>query len=153
MKSHTPIFLTIAVALAAICCSTDSAAQQHYKLRQSTSMMGMKQESVIYVKPMRKRTENSGYMGQENNVVTIEQCDKQRMVTLNTKKKLYFLEPFANDNEEVIDEDAKPVTKPKTTPVTTKKEESFITTIISQIRVNARKCMVLRPVISGPPRK
>ncbi|MBL0271067.1 MAG: hypothetical protein IPP99_20920 [Chitinophagaceae bacterium] len=121
MKSHTQIFLTIAVALAAICCSTDSAAQQHYKLRQSTSMMGMKQESVIYVKPMRKRTENSGYMGQENNVVTIEQCDKQRMVTLNTKKKLYFLEPFANDNEEVIDEDAKPVTKPKTTPVTTKK--------------------------------
>ena len=96
------------------------SAQQHYKLRQSTSMMGMKQESTIYVKPMRKRTENSGFMGQANNVVTIEQCDKQRLITLNTKKKIYLIEPFQDNNEEVIDEDAKPAAKPKTVPVTTR---------------------------------
>lgn len=97
------------------------SAQQQYKLRQSTGMMGMKSESTIYVKGMRKRTESGGYMGQTNNLVTIEQCDKQRMITLNVKKKLYLIEPFANDAEEVIDEDAKVIAKPKTIPVTTKK--------------------------------
>lgn len=102
--------------------SGEISAQQNYKLRQSSSMMGMKSDITIYVKPMRKRTETSGMMGQENNQVTIEQCDKQRTVTLNTKKKLYYIEPFAKEGEEeVIDEDAKPVTpKPKTTPVVTK---------------------------------
>lgn len=118
MKPQSALFLFFFLCSAVI--GTELSAQQHYKLRQSTSMMGMKQESTIYVKPMRKRTESSGYMGQPNNIVTIEQCDKQRLVTLNVKKKLYMIEPFQDDNEEVIDEDAKPVTKPKTTPVTTK---------------------------------
>ncbi len=78
---------------------------QHYKLRQASSMMGMKSESTIYVKGMRKRTEGGGMMGMGSNIVTIEQCDLQRTVKLNDKKKLYFIIPFATGNEEVIDED------------------------------------------------
>jgi hypothetical protein len=79
--------------------------------------MGMKAESTIYVKGMRKRTEGGGYTGQINNIVTIEQCDLQRTIKLNDKKKLYCIEPFARDKEDVIDDDAK--TAVKTKPVTT----------------------------------
>lgn len=83
-----------------------SQAQKQYKLRQATSMMGMKSETIIYVKPMRKRTESQGMMGMGANLVSIEQCDLQRTVKLNTEKKLYFLEPFVK--EDVIDEDSNP---------------------------------------------
>lgn len=55
-------------------------------------------------------------MGMGANLVTIEQCDLQRTVTLNDKKKLYYIEPFASDNEEVIDEDAKPAAVKEKTP-------------------------------------
>lgn len=119
MKPHSTLFLAAVFTTAALSVQ-EISAQQNYKLRQSSSMMGMKSETTIYVKPMRKRTEAGGFMGQPNNQVTIEQCDKQRMITLNTKKKLYFIEPFQNDNDEVIDEDVKPAVKTKTAPVTTK---------------------------------
>ncbi|HWR32594.1 MAG TPA: hypothetical protein VN451_03670, partial [Chitinophagaceae bacterium] len=49
--------------------------------------------------------------------VIIEQCDLQRTVKINDKKKLYFIEPFAKDDE-VIDEDVKTV-KPVNKPVPT----------------------------------
>jgi hypothetical protein len=91
----------------------DSNAQQ-YKLRQSTSISGMNMESTIYVKGMRKRTESSGMMGMPQPVL-IEQCDLQRTIKLNDKKKLYYIEPFGKDD--VIDEDAKPAVATKTKPV------------------------------------
>jgi hypothetical protein len=94
--------------------SVNKVSAQQYKLRQSSSMMGMKTESTIYVKGMRKRTEAGSMMGMPAPPVTIEQCDLQRTIKLNDKKKLYFIEPFAKDNEEVIDEDAP---KTKTVPV------------------------------------
>lgn len=119
MKPHSTLFLAAVISMTALSVQ-EVSAQQNYKLRQSSSMMGMSSETTIYVKPMRKRTEAAGFMGQPNNQVTIEQCDKQRMITLNTKKKLYFIEPFQNDNDEVIDEDAKPAVKTKPAPVTTK---------------------------------
>lgn len=93
---------------------THTNAQQ-YKLKQTTSIMGMNTSSTIYVKGMRKRTEAGGMMGMPAPPVTIEQCDLQRTIKINDKKKLYFIEPFAKDNEEIIEEDGKPVTKPKTT--------------------------------------
>lgn len=71
--------------------------------------MGMKTESTIYVKGMRKRTEPGSMMGMPAAPITIEQCDLQRTIKINDKKKLYFIEPFAKETEEVIDEDAKPV--------------------------------------------
>lgn len=90
-----------------------SSAQQ-YKLRQVTNMMGMKSESTIYVKGMRKRTEAGAMMGMPAPPVVIEQCDLQRYIKINDKKKLYFIEPFAK--EEVIDEDPAVKTKPAVTP-------------------------------------
>jgi hypothetical protein len=110
---------------AAILLFTDVAEAQQYKLKQSTGVMGMNTSSTIYVKGMRKRTESSGMMGMPAPPVTIEQCDLQRTIKLNDKKKLYFIEPFAKEAEEIIDEDVKTAPKPKpavtTTPATTQK--------------------------------
>jgi len=89
---------------------------QNYKLKQVTDMMGMKSETTVYIKGMRKRTEGGGMMammGMPSNMVTIEQCDLQRTVKMNDKKKLYIIEPFAQGNDEVIEEDAP---KPKSVP-------------------------------------
>ncbi len=91
---------------------------QQYKLHQATSMMGMKTESTIYVKGMRKRTEAGSIMGMPAPPVTIEQCDLQRTIKLNDKKKLYFILPFAKETDEVIDEDVKPAVKTKPVAVT-----------------------------------
>ncbi|HEV7779740.1 MAG TPA: hypothetical protein VGO58_00660, partial [Chitinophagaceae bacterium] len=103
---------------------SDSSAQQ-YKLRQSTSVSGMNMESTIYVKGMRKRTEAAGLMGMPPQPVLIEQCDLQRTIKLNDKKKLYYIEPFGKEGE-LIDEDvkpAKPAAAVKTKPVITSPEK------------------------------
>lgn len=97
------------------------AQPAQYKIRQVTNTMGMRSEVTVYVKNLRKRTEGGGIMGFGANIVTIEQCDLQRTVKLNDKKKVYYIEPFAKDDE-VIEEDeasAKPAPKkpvPKATP-------------------------------------
>jgi hypothetical protein len=96
------------------------AGAQQYKLRQVNNMMSMKTESTIYVKGMRKRTEAGSMMGMPAPPVTIEQCDLQRTIKLNDKKKLYFIEPFAKETEEVIEEDTKPVPPVKNKPVAQK---------------------------------
>src|SRR5688500_692755 len=116
--------LLSAISLVAVLTISHSVEAQQYKLRQVTSMMGMKSESTIYVKGMRKRTEGGSMMGMPNNVVTIEQCDLQRNVKLNDQKKLYYIEPFSKDQEEVIDEDVKPAsvkTKPAVAPTSPQK--------------------------------
>ena len=92
------IFLYLAAAFAAILFVNPPASAQQYKLRQSTSLMGMKSESTVFVKGMRKRTEAGGMMGIGADLVTIQQCDLKRTVKLNDKKKLYFLEPFFAGN-------------------------------------------------------
>jgi hypothetical protein len=95
---------------------------QQYKLKQGSNLMGLKTESTIYVKGMRKRTEGGMIMGMGANLATIEQCDLQRYIKLNDKKKLYFIEPFAKGNEEVIDEDnSKNSIPPKQTNVPNQK--------------------------------
>ena len=101
MKKY--FYPAIAALVLGLCLPLVSNSQQQYKLRQATSMMGMKSETIIYVKGMRKRTESQGMMGIGANQVSIEQCDLQRTVKLNTKKKLYFIEPFVADD--VIDEE------------------------------------------------
>lgn len=122
MKKFFSLFSTTAF-LATILISNPAGAQQ-YKLKQTSSMMGMKTESTIYVKGMRKRTETGGMMGMPPQPVTIEQCDLQRTVKLNDNKKLYYIEPFSKEQEEVIDDDVKPAvtkTKPAVAPTTTQK--------------------------------
>jgi len=57
-------------------------------------------ESTIYVKGMRKRTESSGVMGM-GGFTAIEQCDLKRTIKLNDRKKLYFIEAFNQENEDL----------------------------------------------------
>ncbi len=113
-------FLFFTVILSVVLFEGKEARAQQYKIRQANSMMSMKTESTIYVKGMRKRTEPGSMMGMPAQPVTIEQCDLQRTVKLNDKKKLYFIEPFSKEPEEVIDEDAKPATPVKNKPVASK---------------------------------
>ena len=118
MKRITLILLVISFTLPEI------SQGQQYKIRQSTSMAGMTSETTIYVKGTRRRTESPGIMGIGAST-TIEQCDLQRTVKLNDKKKLYFLEPFAK--EEVINEDVKPTVKTKpVTPAKTTTEKGGV---------------------------
>lgn len=124
MKIQTISFLFAFTALVSL-STVNTAGAQQYKLRQSTSVSGMKSESTIYVKGMRKRTEGSGFMGAAASPVTIEQCDLQRTIKINDKKKLYYIEPFSKQEEEVIDEDAKPVAvKSKPAPADKTKDKT-----------------------------
>ncbi|MBL7747656.1 MAG: hypothetical protein JNM19_09540 [Chitinophagaceae bacterium] len=116
MKKHLFIFTAIVIMSFSFVAT---AHAQQYKLRQTTSVMGMKTESTIYVKGMRKRTETGSMMGMPAPPITIEQCDLQRTIKINDKKKLYFIEPFSKETEEVIDEDIKAVPS-KSKPVATK---------------------------------
>lgn len=78
--------------------------------------MNMKAETTVYVKGKRKRTEGGSYSGMPYNIVTIEQCDLQRNIVLNDKKKLYFIEPFAKANvSEEKEQPAKPIPASNTT--------------------------------------
>ena len=120
MKKSLFFFITIFLVVFSI---SKPASAQQYKLRQVNNMVGMKTESTIYVKGMRKRTESAGMMGMPAPPITIEQCDLQRTIKINNKKKLYFIEPFSKEMDEVIDEDAKatvPVKKPIATMPTEK---------------------------------
>jgi hypothetical protein len=107
------LLVSIAVILFTITGVQNAAQAQQYKLKQSNAVMGMKSETTVYIKGMRKRTEGGGMMGMGTSIVTIEQCDSQRTVKLNDKKKLYFIEPFMLGNDEVIEDDAP---KPKAVP-------------------------------------
>jgi hypothetical protein len=102
---------------------SNTAEAQQYKLRQSTSMVGMKSESTIYVKGMRKRTEGDGFAGMTN-LTTIEQCDSQRIIKINDKKKLYYIEPFAKDIEEQDENIKQASVKAKPVQASAKETES-----------------------------
>ena len=54
------IFLVVFLVVLGILAGENAQAQQ-YKLKQVNSMMGMKYESTIYVKGMRKRTEGGAH--------------------------------------------------------------------------------------------
>ncbi len=122
MKPRSTLFLATALYILAGSVINTTAAQQQYKLRQGTTISGMKSETTIYVKGKRKRTEGTGMMGMGTAITTIEQCDLQRTIHINDKKKLYFIEPFSTEQEEVIDEDAKPAAV-KTKPVTSTEKD------------------------------
>ena len=110
------VFIFLVAVLIVSALPNNTVYAQNYKLRQVTKVMGMNTESTIYVKGMRKRTEPGSMMGMPASPITIEQCDLQRTIKINDKKKLYYIEPFAKDDEEVIDEDVKNVPKTKTPP-------------------------------------
>lgn len=118
MKKNFIVFAIIAILI-----FQGKLEAQQYKFRQVTNMMGMKMESTTYVKGMRKRTEPGSMMGMPASPITIEQCDLQRTIKINDKKKLYYIEPFAKDDEEIIDEEVKtaPNTKSPSKPASTQK--------------------------------
>lgn len=125
-----PVFFLAALLL--LLSAGIPAKSQQYKLRQVTNMMGMKSESTIYVKGMRKRTEAGAMMGMPAPPVVIEQCDLQRYIKINDKKKLYFIEPFAK--EEVIEEEpTAPKTKPVTKPPVEKTQKGGVITMYYNI--------------------
>jgi len=101
MKITNNIFAILTTILAFVASNGNASAQQ-YKLRQVTSVMNMQSETTIYVKGMRKRTEGGGYAGMPNNIVTIEQCDLQRTISLNDKKKIYYIEPFQKKQKQLF---------------------------------------------------
>lgn len=104
----------------------------------------MKMETTVYVKGMRKRTENSGIAGMPNNLVTIEQCDKRRTVTLNDKRKLYYIAPFGAAGGEVIMEGEKRTAKakPAAAPAkTTTQKGGVVTTYYNTTDTGERKKM------------
>jgi hypothetical protein len=128
---HKHSFLFAAFAILHFLLPLESDAQQ-YKLRQSTTTMGMKSESTIYVKGMRKRTESGGFMGMTQ-PTTIEQCDSQRTIRINDKKRIYFIEPFAKE-EEIIDEDNKmPKAKPAVAKTASKTKDGGVITMTYNI--------------------
>lgn len=108
MKRNTRILVVLTIGITLLLCN-DTVHAQQYKMRQVTGMTGMSFESTIYVKGPRKRTEEGGYQGMPPKPVRIEQCDKQRTVYLNDRKKLYFIEPFANENSDAVNNTIKPV--------------------------------------------
>ncbi len=130
-------YLTGLIAIIILCGITPTSNAQEYKIRQSSSMMGMKMESTVFVKGMRKRTESGALMGMSQ-PITIEQCDLQRTIKINDKKKLYYIDSFYKVRKEIIDED-EPVNKkpapvvkektPKTSP-----EKGGVITIYYSIR-------------------
>ncbi|MGQ0737960.1 MAG: hypothetical protein ACT4OJ_02765 [Bacteroidota bacterium] len=126
MKLQSALFLIASTLLFSAVTGCHVSAQE-YKLRQTSGMMGMNSESTIYVKGMRKRTEPGTMMGMPAQPVTIEQCDLQRTIRINDKKKLYFIEPFAKEQDEVIDEDEKPAVKTTKPAATEPKKGGIIT--------------------------
>ncbi len=107
-------FFSLLAVLISFCTIQQTEAQE-YKIRQTTSMMGMKMESTVYVKGMRKRTESGAMMGMTQ-PVTIEQCDLQRTIKINDKKKLYYIDSFYKVPEEIIEEE-EPGAKKQAVPV------------------------------------
>lgn len=72
------------------------------KVRQRVSMSGQTFETTKMIKGARQRTEQrssaGGAMDFMSQVATIEQCDLRRTAYVNDTKKLYFIEPFAEES-------------------------------------------------------
>ncbi len=72
------------------------------KIRQRVSMGGQTFETTKMIKGARQRTEQKsgagGAMDFMSQVATIEQCDLRRTAYVNDSKKLYFIDPFAQEN-------------------------------------------------------
>ena len=72
------------------------------KIRQKVTMSGQGFETTRMIKGARQRTEQKssagGAMDFMSQVATIEQCDLRRTVYVNESKKLYFIDPFAEES-------------------------------------------------------
>jgi hypothetical protein len=80
-------------AVAVLALITLPAVAADAKLKTRLNMGGMKQESTVYIKGARQRTEFAGMMPGMA-MTTILQCDLKRSVQLNDAKKLYLITPL-----------------------------------------------------------
>ena len=101
--------LCIAMVLTIILFASFKSNAQQYKIKQVTTTEYARIENTIYVKGMRQRVETGAVAGMGGNLVTIIQCDLKRTVTLDTVKKLYFIEPFTSGR---IETPGNPVKEP-----------------------------------------
>ena len=76
-----PAILLLAVAAAA------AVARADVKITTRTTAMGRSSQSTVYIKGARQRSESG-------NNVTLMQCDKRRMVMLDTEKKTFTITPL-----------------------------------------------------------
>jgi hypothetical protein len=87
---------------AVLLLSLSTAIFADVKVRQKVSMSGQTFETTKMIKGARQRTEQKssagGAMDFMSQVASIEQCDLRRTVQVNDSKKLYFVQPFAEEN-------------------------------------------------------
>jgi hypothetical protein len=97
MKRTYSLFLSIILLL-----SMTSGIFADVKIRQRVTMSGQTFETTKMIKGARQRTEQKsgagGAMDFMSQVATIEQCDLRRTVQVNDSKKLYFVQPFAEES-------------------------------------------------------
>lgn len=89
MKRLTPSFYVFAVLLALAV-----AAPADIKVKTKTTTAGHSSESTVYIQGARQRDENP-----QSPFATILQCDKQRMLQVNDKCKVYMVTPLAAEEE------------------------------------------------------
>ena len=68
------------------------AAPADIKVKTKNTMAGRSSESTVYIKGARQRDENP-----QMPFATILQCDKQRMLQVNDKCKVYMVTPLAEE--------------------------------------------------------
>jgi hypothetical protein len=90
------------VLSAILLLSLVSAVFADIKVRQKVTMSGQTFETTKMIKGARQRTEQKsgagGAMDFMSQVATIEQCDLRRTAYVNDTKKLYFIDPFAEES-------------------------------------------------------
>jgi hypothetical protein len=105
------------IASAILLFSFAPATLADVKIRQRVSMSGQTFETTKMIKGARQRTEQKssagGAMDFMSQVATIEQCDLRRNVQVNDSKKLYFVDPFA---EEATPQKTTPAPRPTDQP-------------------------------------
>lgn len=90
MRWHQISFATLILVVSVVFFS----AHADVKIRSRTTVGGQSMENVTYIKGKRQRTE----MGVEQfRMVNITQCDLRRNILLNEARRMYTIEPFADD--------------------------------------------------------
>ncbi len=83
------------------------ASPADVKVKTKTTTAGHPSESTVYIKGARQRDENPGMP-----FASILQCDKQRLLQVNDKCKVYMVTPLAAEEGPAAPGKAKPATQP-----------------------------------------
>jgi len=89
---------TVTLLLLFALLSLPAALRADMKLKTRTSVAGHPMDSTVYIKGARQRTEMAVPMGR-GSIVTIYQCDKQRMLQVNEQAKTCMITPLGEEGE------------------------------------------------------